>query len=153
MLNNKRGVSPVIATVLLIVLAIVLVGIVFLWMSSFVAEQLEKQGKPTEQVCNDVEFAIEAEYDTIGRTIGLQVVNRGNVNIYGFDINFVGTKDSSMKSFKFNVPVGEASDLQVIPIVTDVKKVVLYPMLLGSVKGKKVNKPVTCLGKGKTFEL
>lgn len=150
---NKRGLSPVIATVLLITLAIVLVGIVFLWMQGFVSEQVEKQGKPIDQICKEVAFEIESDYDSANGIFSLQVVNRGNVNIYGFDIKFLEEKDSSMKSFTFSTNVGESSEVQSIPLIGDVRQVILYPMILGSVKGKKVTKPVSCLDNGKTITL
>jgi len=150
---RKKGLSPVIATVLLITLSIVLVGIVFMWMRGFVSEQVEKQGKPTDQVCQEVDFAVETTYDNVRKQVNLQIVNRGNVNIYGLDIKFIEEKDSSMKSFKFDARIGESSDVQLIPFVGEVKELILYPMILGSVKGKKVTKPVTCLSMGKSLKL
>jgi len=151
---KKRGLSPVIATVLLIMLALALVVIVFLWISGFISEQLEKQGKPIDQMCKEINFHVENEYDKMSAILNLQVVNRGNVNIYGLDVKFIENKGSSMmKSFKLNVPVGESSDIQAIPVAVDVKEVVLYPMILGSVRGKGVNKPTSCLDKGLTVKL
>lgn len=41
---NKRGLSPIIATVLLIFLVLILASIVFLWARGFFSEQLEKGG-------------------------------------------------------------------------------------------------------------
>jgi len=152
--SSKKGLSPVIATVLLISLGIALSGIVFLWMVGFVSEQIQKQGKPIEQVCKDVSFENEQTYNDVGNSITLQVTNRGNVHIYGFDIKFIESGESNMKSFTFDVPIGEASDVQIIPILGEnVKEVVLYPMILGSVRGKKLNKPVTCLDSGKIIQL
>ena len=148
---KKRGLSPVVATVLLVTLALVLAVIVFLWARGFVSEQIEKQGKPTDQVCQSVSFDVDSTQQ--GQILDLQVVNRGNVPIYNFDIKFVGTQDSSIRNFNFGVDVGGATDRQQIPIVGKPKQVVLYPMILGSVKGKKVNKPVTCLDSGKTINL
>jgi flagellin-like protein len=150
-LTSKKGLSPVIATVLLITLAIVLVGIVFLWMRGFISEQVEKQGKPIEQVCADVNF--EKQTQLYGDSLDLQVNNIGNVHIYGFDVKFVGEKDSSMTSFKFDVLIGESSDVQRIPYVGNPQKIIFYPMVLGSVKGKKVTKPVTCLDQGQTITI
>jgi FlaG/FlaF family flagellin (archaellin) len=154
LIKNKGGLSPVIATVLLISLGIVLAGIIFLWMTGFVSEQLEKQGKPIEQICSEVAFEEDYDYSPAGKSINLQVTNRGNVPIYGFDIKFVGDGQSAMKIFQFLTPVGSSSDLQTILItVENVREAVLYPMVLGSVKGKKLTKPATCLGYGKTIRL
>ncbi len=149
--TSKKGLSPVIATVLLITLAIVLVGIVFLWMRGFVSEQVEKQGKPVEQVCADVRF--EKDTEIYGDSLDLRITNVGNVHIYGLDVKFVGEKDSSMASFRFDVLIGESSDVQRIPFIGNPEKIIFYPMVLGSVKGKKVTKPVTCLSQGQTITI
>lgn len=152
--KNKIGLSPVIATVLLISLGVVLAGIIFLWMTGFVSEQLEKQGKPVEQVCSEVAFEEDFDYSSAAMAINLQITNRGNIPIYGFDIKFVGDGKSAMKTFQFTTPVGSASELQTIQITGDnVRQLILYPMVLGSVKGKKLTKPATCLGYGKTILL
>jgi len=154
LIKNKNGLSPVIATVLLISLGIVLAGIIFLWMTGFVSEQLEKQGKPVEQVCSEVDFEEDFDYSPATMAINLQITNRGNIPIYGFDIKFIGEGKSAMKAFQFTTPVGSASELQAIQITGDnVKQLILYPMVLGSVKGKKLTKPSTCLGYGKTILL
>jgi flagellin-like protein len=148
---KKKGLSPVIATVLLVVLALVLAAIIFLWARGFVTEQLEKQGKPTDQVCKDVSFEIDST--PVGGGVEVQIVNRGNIPIYNFDVKFVGAKDSSIKSFNFGVDVGGATDRELIPIVGNPTQLVLYPMILGNVRGKQVSKPVTCLDQGKTVRL
>lgn len=153
LIKNNKGLSPVIATVLLISLGIVLAGILLLWMTGFVSEQLSKQQKPIDQVCSEVKFDTSYEYNPVSRSFTLQVVNRGNVNLYGFNIKFIGEGGSNMKSFQFNVPIGESSDVQIIQVIGDnVNEAILYPMLLGSVKGKKLTKPATCLDAGKSIK-
>jgi hypothetical protein len=151
LIKNKKGLSPVIATVLLISLSVVLVGIVFMWMRGFVSEQVEKQGKPIEQICGEVRF--DKEFQIISNAMSLQIINRGNVPIYGMDVKFVSERDSSMKSFRFSVNIGEASEVQMIPLLDNPKEVVLYPMVLGSVKGKKLTKPMSCLSYGQTISV
>jgi len=151
MMFNRKGISPVVATVLLVVLALVLAMIVFLWARGFVSEQIEKQGRPTDQVCKEVSFEVDGVQE--GQIVNLQIVNRGNVPIYNFDIKFVGGGDSSIKTFDFGVDVGGATDRQQIPLVGEPSQIVLYPMILGAVRGKQVNKPVTCLDNGKVVRL
>lgn len=148
---SKKGVSPVVATVLLVILALVLAVIIFLWARGFVSEQVEKQGKPTEQVCKEVSFEVDSVQN--GEMLELQIVNSGNVPIYNFDIKFVGEKSTSIKSFSFGVDVGGSTDRQEIPLTGKPLKVILYPMILGAVRGKQVNKPVTCLDDGKAISL
>ena len=82
---NKKGLSPVIATVLLIAMVVVIGAIVFVWLKGLTKEQITKFGGTNiEVVCNDVYF--EADYTTAGT---LSILNSGNVPIYNFKIKIV----------------------------------------------------------------
>jgi len=90
MLENKKGLSPVIATVLLIMLAIILAVIIIIWASNFIGEQITKNlGAGEEEIstfCNgeDLKFVIDFVYEP-GK-ISLTAQNNGNVPIYGFEV-------------------------------------------------------------------
>lgn len=74
---KKKGLSPVVATVLLIAIVIVIGLIVFLWFKGTVSEAVTKfGGKNIQLVCEDVSF--DADYS--GGNIYLS--NSGNVPIY-----------------------------------------------------------------------
>lgn len=76
-MKNERGLSPVIATVLLIAMVVVIGLVIFLWFRSFQQEAVTKfEGTNIELVCKDVEF--EANY--AGGTLTLS--NLGNVPVY-----------------------------------------------------------------------
>lgn len=75
-LTQKKGVSPVIATVLLIAMVMIIGLIIFLWFKNMVGEELTKFDKNVKLVCDDVRFT--ASYDT-----QLRVSNTGNVPIFG----------------------------------------------------------------------
>ncbi len=80
--RGKKGVSPVIATVLLIGLVVTLGVVVFLWFRSFTQEAVTKfGGENIELVCGDVQF--EAGYTSNG---DLAISNIGNVPIYSFSV-------------------------------------------------------------------
>ena len=74
-MENKKGISPVVATVLLIVIVVVIALIVFLWMKNWQDEAITKFGKNVELVCDDVSF--DASYSGGD----LQISNTGNVPI------------------------------------------------------------------------
>ncbi len=78
---SAKGISPVIATVLLIVIVIVLGIIIFLWFRNFTQESITKfGGRNIELVCQDVNF--EATYSN-----GiLSISNIGNVPIYSMNL-------------------------------------------------------------------
>lgn len=84
-MKDKRGISPIIATVLLIALVVVIGLIIFTWFRSMTKEAITKfDGQNIEMVCNDVQF--EASYD--GGI--LYISNKGNVPIYGMNIKLEG---------------------------------------------------------------
>lgn len=93
----KRGISPVVATALLLTIALVLASIIFLWARSFLGEQEQKFDEPVENACLDVNFQAEA----LAGNQKINIVNRGNVPLYGIEvrrenkargeISFVGT--------------------------------------------------------------
>lgn len=145
---KKKGLSPIVASVLLIVLVMVLASIVFLWARGFVSEQIEKFGQPVENICEDVAF--EAELIDTGVAYELEISNRGNVPIYNFDIKGIKGGDSKIEKFDFGVGVGEAEN-QGITITSKTEKIVVYPAILGSVRGRTTNKVFTCVDKGKTL--
>ena len=151
---NKKGLSAVIATVLLIALALTLAAFIFMWMVSFVSEQIEVGGKPVEEVCKSVSFVVDGEYNDTTKNLSLQVVNRGNVDIRGMDIKFnSGGKSSFRNVYLFDILIAEASSVQVFEIEDGVTDLILYPVVIGSVVGKKVTKPVSCIYSGKTIRL
>ena len=148
---KKRGLSPVIATVLLIAMVLVLAIIIFLWARGFLSEQIEKFGQPVETVCDKVDFDVEFRGGQGGGT--LDIVNRGNVPIHNFEIKKIKGGNSEIESFDFPLDVGESIPSQPISLDPSVQKIVIFPRVLGTVKGKKLNKAVTCIKQGKTIQI
>ena len=153
MVKTKRGLSPVIASVLLIALVLVLASIIFLWARGFVSEQIEKFGQPIDAICDDVAFDVEKIAGGYG--LELEIVNRGNVDIYSFDIKGFDDKGNSwIQNFPLlKVNVGEASNERVTFEGRISERIIIYPALLGNVKGKSINKVFTCTEQGKTIVL
>jgi flagellin-like protein len=91
---NKKAVSPVIATVLLIGLVIVIALIIFLWFKGLTQEAITKFDKNVELVCDEVKF--EAGYaDDF-----LSVSNIGNIPIYEMKVKFVDEGSHTTKGLK-----------------------------------------------------
>jgi flagellin-like protein len=78
---KKKGISPVIATVLLIAMVVVVALIIFIWFRGMIGESAEKFDKNVELVCDDVDF--EVEYSSGGV---LSVVNKGYVPIFQLQV-------------------------------------------------------------------
>jgi len=80
---KKKGVSPVIATVLLVGMVVVLGLIIFLWMKSFTKETITKlDGTNIELVCDDVNLVVSRAENQ------LTISNSGNVPVYDVQIDF-----------------------------------------------------------------
>lgn len=128
---NKRGVSPIIATILLIALTLVIALIVFFWMKGLTKEAITKfEGTNIELVCDDVQF--DASYSSGTLTIS----NLGNVPIYDFNIKseFAGGHDT----FDLETTTENWGGLNqggvfsnFIEISEDTNTITLIPILLG----------------------
>jgi flagellin-like protein len=145
---GSRGLSPVIASVLMILLVLVLAALIFLWARGFVSEQVEKFGKPIEKLCESVDFDVQR----IGGD--LEVINRGNVDIRHLDIKMIKGGSSDVEKFNFQIDAGEAIRREAVllmdgNVVPD--EIIVYPALVGNVKGGSSNKVFTCLDAGKTI--
>ncbi len=148
--SDKRGLSPVIASVLMIMLVLVLAAMIFLWARGFISEQIEKFGKPVEEMCGSIDIRV----NVIEGTGELEVFNRGNVDIRHLDIKMFKGGNSEMKKFDFSVNAGEAVKKHVTLIMSDgtePDKMIVYPALIGSVVGKESNKVFSCMDAGVTL--
>jgi len=84
--KKVKGLSPIIATVLLITMVIVIALIVFLWIRGMTQEAITKfKDQNIQLVCNDVSF--EASYTP---KTGLYITNPGSVPIFGINVKTVG---------------------------------------------------------------
>ena len=88
---KKRGLSPVIATVLLVAIVVVMGLVIFLFFRGFAPEVATKGGQNIELACEGVDFT--ASYDTGFSEVA--VTNYGNVPIYDLEIKVT---DSATKS-------------------------------------------------------
>jgi len=145
---NSRGLSPVIASVLMILLVLVLAALIFLWARGFISEQVEKFGKPIEQLCSSVDFKVQR----IGSD--LEVVNRGDVDIYYLNVKMVKGGNSEIEKFNFQVDAGDSVRKGVTLLMKDniiPDDIIVYPALVGNVKGGSSNKAFTCMDAGVTL--
>lgn len=140
--RGKKAVSPVIATVLLIMIVIILAIIIMLWSKGFIKEKILKFDKPIENVCNEVSIKTFVNDDlTYGFT------NTGNVPIYSVDVK-ISEKGSSKivragQTEKGQVDIGLSTILEIEPITPDIEEIKIIPILLGKNKDGMI-KEFTC---------
>lgn len=136
---KKRGLSPVIATVLLLAMVVVIGLIVFLWFRGMTQETVTKfGGQNIELICDEVNF--DASYSN-----GiLYISNTGNVPI--FDMNMKVFREGSYETQEltdFNGLNQGASFVSgdVSVEIGSASKIVLTPVLIGSSKkGERIYK-------------
>ena len=132
---NKRAVSPLVATVLLIVMAIAIFGIIFLWLRGMIAEQVQKIDRPIELQCDSVVFTAERD---VGNII---VSNKGNLPIVGMNVKIkAGGKTYSLPRKPVDgvvapgeVDIIDAKDSTNFPFISASKRTIA-PLLQGTGK-------------------
>lgn len=140
--KNKKAISPVIATVLLIAMVIVIGLIVFLWFRGMVEEEKTKFGKNIKLVCSDVEF--EANYDSVSGK--LDISNDGNVPIFSMKVQIFEEGSHTTKNLKdisnewpaTGLNSGRTFSGNIKSEVGSASKIILIPVLVGiSEEGEK----------------
>jgi len=85
---SKKGVSPVIATVLLVVMVVVIGLVIFMWFESFTQEAVTKfGGRNIALVCQDVQLQSSYQDGTIS------ISNSGNVPVYSVKLKITSGKN------------------------------------------------------------
>jgi flagellin-like protein len=84
---EKRGISPLIATVILIGFVIAVAAVIFFWGKSYIVETAQKEGalSETKLKCNDVKFEVLSDATEIFSG-NLELENKGGVEISGFKV-------------------------------------------------------------------
>ena len=132
--NKKKGLSPVIATVLLIGIVVVIGLIVFTWFKGFTQEAVIKFDQNAELVCNDVEFQASLSGTT------LSISNFGNVAIYRIMVKIsspAGFETRNLKDLDDNWPEegltqGGAFSGSIGSAFSNADSIKLIPILRGS---------------------
>ena len=96
---SKKGLSPVIATILLIVVVISLASIVFIWARGLIPAAIQKGGIPVEQACNSMALtAVYSSFDGV-----LTITNDGNIPVHKFVVSV--TSGSEVTSQEITSPI------------------------------------------------
>ncbi len=144
---NKRGISPVIATVLLIAMVIIIGLVIFLWFRGVMVDYGEKFGKNIELVCADVDF--DASYSEGV----LYISNLGNVPIFGMQIKILkeGSHETKDLSNFNSLNQGGTFSGEISGDVSNANEIILIPILIGS--SKKGEKTFMCNEKQYGYEI
>ena len=114
---NKKGVSPLVASILLVAIVIVIAFLVFWWYGDYVAENLDKSGITADQACmQDVGFSItnvnclHNSSDT-NKLVYFDLENTGDIGLSAFKVSIDGNLADDVKSISQEVREGVTSKL------------------------------------------
>lgn len=137
---KKMGISPVIATILLIAIVVILALIIFLWATRVIEEGVEKNGLPSYQVCSEIK--LKAEYNEAQEK--LQVINTGTIPVYEFQVKkTIGGREviqpksedgSSAENVGRGLALGQST---IISITGNPDKIEIIPVILGETETSK----------------
>jgi flagellin-like protein len=151
---KKKGISPVIATLLLVLLAVILALVIFIWARAVITEKVQKDMglgyQNIEGFCKDITFNADVVY--INSNLNITLENTQNIPIYGVKILKIseGSRktlgEATYGSNINSVKAGQTKDFSLE--TTDVAvgdKVLLVPILLGVAKNDvNIKKQYTC---------
>lgn len=133
--KNKKGISPMIATVILIAIVIAIALILFLWFRNMVKEDAKKfEDESIELTCTRVKF--NADYNS-GQLV---VVNEGSLPIYALKIALYSEGGHSEISKEPSNDEGLAYGINQGGVYatgldgSGLNKVIVYPVLIGKAR-------------------
>jgi len=130
---GNSGLSPLIASVFLIVLALVISSLVYSWSYNFIDTREEGDSLSVDELCGAVDFSVVVVSNLSG-TYDLEIVNRGNINISSLKFKAYSGGDSSVVDSNMSIVVGGAVTGSVVLGVVD--QVGVLPVLDGKLVGE-----------------
>lgn len=149
--GKKKGISPIIATVLLIVLAIAIAVLIWSFTRSLIKEGVTKDNILAETVCVQ-SVGIEASIGGSLENGDIIIENTGNVPIAGFNLKLIKQGSSLSRFFESPLESGQSSyDLYINfdmtefgSLSSDCEQAEITPVILGSSSGSGGGKLWTC---------
>lgn len=126
--KDKRGITPVIATILLIAIVVIVIAIIFVWSKNFVKESVQKKGLPVEQICSQIKIQKSCSDGT------MTIVNLGNIPVYQFDVKKDLGGRTILQHSDDSIGIGESVEFDIGECPSDYK---IIPAVLGEVTGGK----------------
>ena len=140
-IKNKRGISPLIATVLLVSFVVILAIVILLWGKEYVTELMEKRGEVAaiKLKCENIEIEVLGIQDG-----SLSIRNTGPDVLAGLVLKY-----SKVGAMDLNEPIASYED-KLIPLMVHAGTVDVIPML----KPDGISAPsIPCSSKHKLINL
>ena len=136
MIIGKRGLSPVIASVFMIMLVLFMASFVFSWARGFVEDKGDAvvSDFSASQLCDSVNFDVVI-VDNEGDNYDFEAVNRGNVNISSLKFRIYPGGDSNVVDSNVGILAGGAITGNVV-LSGDIDRVEALSVLDGKLAGR-----------------
>ncbi len=153
---EKKGVSPIIATVLLVLITIIIAIIILIWARSFIGESIEKsfggETEPIEHFCGELDFVADVSVDPgNSKRLFIDITNRRDVPIYGLEVKKVsGSSKTKIGNLgiasDYAVTSGETERITILgsSSFSSGHQFSLTPALLGEVQSGAYRKFYVC---------
>jgi len=125
---EKKGLSPVVATLILVVVVVSLSSIVFMWARSLIGEAITKNGVPAEQACEEISLSA-TYYASDGR---LQISNNADISVSKLSVAIESGGDFSEELKDVKVLAGDSVEIRIISGGTNVE---IVPWITGEKSG------------------
>ena len=156
-LLNKKGISPLIATVMLIGVSLAIFGTIFFWLRGMIAENVMKFDSPIETQCDNVAFTASLDM-TDPENVKIIVNNQENIPILGMNIKVKNSGRTLTKSIRKPLDgVISSAETDVIMLESGIfstsgdSQRTITPIIQG--KGVKTGKMSRYVCKSKAMEL
>ena len=118
-----KGISPLVAVIMLIAFTMVVAGILASWASQFALTQ-----RAQIQTCSQASIFLQSGiYSSGAETLDIMVWNNGDVPLSGFTalITFINETVFSHSRNDMNISIGSIETLQITGMTSDIKQVVV----------------------------
>lgn len=110
----RKGISPLIAVIMLIAFTMIVAGILAGWATQFVT-----QSRSELQFCGRAQLLIQrAYYDDVTQDLTLNLFNTGDVPLRGFAVR-LNYENGSVESIKFESLNISYQDIETVTVLTD----------------------------------
>jgi len=150
MTTRYRGLSPLMATILLVAVAIIAFAAIFMWVNTISVEKVQKFGAPAEDSCAQLSFVPTLSSNSI------LINNQGPITIYAIDLRivkdgneftrFLRPKDGFIEGGEVDSVTASVEDLTGL-----IEKVDAVPIILGQGTQSQATKAYTCESQAKAL--
>ena len=144
---DKKAISPLVATIMLVGLAIVAFIFIFTWTRGMISEQTQKFSEPIENWCGKVAF--EATLD--GNVV--YVNNMASVPIYGMNMELSSKGGKTVKFVRSSDGIIDPAESDSVTLdLSSAEKIRAIPVLLGVGRNSGKGKIYACSNSAKVLK-